>query len=76
MRLERFLSVIPSLSSPRLPLPVPSDGPPWVEWLLFAAFLSILALLYGVFTKLFPIVRSGRSARVGSRPCTRSTAVS
>ena len=69
MWLERFLIVIPSLSNPRLPLSAPSYGPSWVEWSLFAAFLSIFVLLYGVFTKLFPIVsiweiREGREHAV------------
>jgi molybdopterin-containing oxidoreductase family membrane subunit len=69
MWLERFLIVVPSLSNPRLPLSAPSYTPSWVEWSLFAAFLSIFVLLYGLFTKLFPIVsiweiREGREHSV------------
>ncbi len=56
MWLERFLIVVPSLSNPRLPLSASSYSPSWVEWSLFAAFVSIFILLYAVFTKLFPIV--------------------
>ena len=69
MWLERFLIVIPSLSNPRLPLAAPSYFPSFIEWSLFAAFLSMFILLYGVFTKLFPIVsiweiREGREHAV------------
>ena len=56
MWLERFLIVVPSLSNPRIPLTAPSYVPSWVEWSLFAAFVSMFILLYAVFTKFFPIV--------------------
>jgi Ni/Fe-hydrogenase subunit HybB-like protein len=70
MWLERFLIVVPSLSSPRLPLTAPSYIPSWVEWSLFAAFLSMFILLYALFTKFFPIVsiweiQEGREHSVG-----------
>jgi molybdopterin-containing oxidoreductase family membrane subunit len=69
MWLERFLIVIPSLSHPRLPLSGASYFPSWVEWSLLAAFVAMFALLYAVFTKLFPIVsiweiREGRERSV------------
>jgi Ni/Fe-hydrogenase subunit HybB-like protein len=69
MWLERFLIVVPSLSNPRLPLTASSYTPSWVEWSLFAAFISCFILLYAVFTKLFPIVsiweiREGREHAV------------
>ena len=69
MWLERFLIVVPSLSSPRLPLTAPSYVPSWVEWSLFAAFVSMFILLYALFTKFFPIVsiweiREGREHSV------------
>jgi Ni/Fe-hydrogenase subunit HybB-like protein len=56
MWLERFLIVVPSLSHPRLPLTAAAYVPSWVEWSLLAAFVATFLLLYGVFTKLFPIV--------------------
>jgi Ni/Fe-hydrogenase subunit HybB-like protein len=56
MWLERFLIVVPSLSHPRLPIDATTYAPSWVEWSLFAAFLSTFILLYAIFTKLFPIV--------------------
>ncbi|MHB0968931.1 MAG: NrfD/PsrC family molybdoenzyme membrane anchor subunit [Thermoanaerobaculia bacterium] len=56
MWLERFLIVVPSLSSPRLPMKASSYIPSWVEWSLFAAFISTFILLYALFTKFFPIV--------------------
>ncbi len=56
MWLERFLIVVPSLSNPRLPMTAAQYVPSWVEWSLFAAFVSLFILLYAVFSKLFPIV--------------------
>jgi len=69
MWLERFLIVVPSLSHPRLPIDAPRYTPSWVEWSLFAAFISTFILLYAIFTKLFPIVsiweiREGREMAV------------
>jgi molybdopterin-containing oxidoreductase family membrane subunit len=69
MWLERFLIVVPSLSSPRLTMTAPSYVPSWVEWSLFAAFVSMFILLYAVFTKFFPIIsiweiREGREHSV------------
>jgi Ni/Fe-hydrogenase subunit HybB-like protein len=69
MWLERFLIVVPSLSNPRVSLTAPSYVPSWVEWSLFAAFVSMFILLYAVFTKFFPIVsiweiREGREHSV------------
>ena len=70
MWLERFLIVVSSLSSPRLPMTAASYIPSWVEWSLFAAFISMFILLYTLFTKFFPIVsiweiREGREHSVG-----------
>ncbi|MBI2836984.1 MAG: polysulfide reductase NrfD [Acidobacteria bacterium] len=69
MWLERLLIVVPSLSNPRLPLTATTYFPSWVEWSMFAAFVSIFMLLYGLFTKLFPVVsiweiREGREHSV------------
>jgi len=69
MWLERFLIVVPSLSNPRLPMKAAAYIPSWVEWSLFAAFISMFILLYAVFSKLFPIVsiweiREGREHSV------------
>jgi molybdopterin-containing oxidoreductase family membrane subunit len=69
MWLERFLIVVPSLSNPRLPLAAAPYAPSWVEWSLFAAFLAFFILLYGLFTKLFPIIsiweiREGREQSI------------
>jgi molybdopterin-containing oxidoreductase family membrane subunit len=56
MWLERYLIVIPSLSSPRLARTDVAYSASWVEWSLLAAFVSFFIFLYAVFTKLFPIV--------------------
>ncbi len=69
MWLERWTIVVPSLSNPRLPGTEPSYFPSWVEWSIFAGSVAMFALLYMVFTKVFPIVsiweiREGRTAAV------------
>jgi molybdopterin-containing oxidoreductase family membrane subunit len=56
MWLERFTIVVPSLSMPRLPYASWIYLPSWVEWSVTAASFAMLALLYLVFLKLFPIV--------------------
>jgi molybdopterin-containing oxidoreductase family membrane subunit len=56
MYLERYIIVVPSLSNPRLPHEQAVYSPTWVEWLILAGCLSTFILLYGLFTKFFPIV--------------------
>lgn len=68
MWLERYLIVVPSLENPRLPL---GDGvslyePSWVEVSLLAGSAAGFALLFLVFSRLFPLLplwelRHGRS---------------
>jgi molybdopterin-containing oxidoreductase family membrane subunit len=56
MWLERFTIVVPSLSLPRLPYEAAGYLPSWIEWSLTAASFATLALLYVLFSKVFPIV--------------------
>jgi molybdopterin-containing oxidoreductase family membrane subunit len=56
MWLERFVIVVPTLTTPRLPSEIVLYHPTWVEWSLFAGCVAFFILLYMVFTKLFPIV--------------------
>ncbi len=56
MWLERLNIVVPSLSHPRLPYPHQVYIPSLVEWALFIAGLSIFALAFLVFSKLFPVI--------------------
>ena len=56
MYLERYIIVVPSLSNPRLPHEAVSYSPSWVEWSIFAGCFAAFILMYGLFTKLFPIV--------------------
>jgi molybdopterin-containing oxidoreductase family membrane subunit len=56
MYLERYIIVVPSLSTPRLQDDSVSYSPTWVEWCILAASLSSFILLYVLFTKFFPIV--------------------
>ena len=56
MWLERFLIVVPTLVRPRLPYATGSYTPSWVEISLFTGCIAAFALLYVLFTRLFPIV--------------------
>lgn len=56
MWLERFVVVLPTLSRPRLSPPVGFYMPTWVEIAISAAALAVFALLYVVFSQIFPIV--------------------
>jgi len=57
MWLERFVIIVPTLSRPRLPeLATGHYLPSWLEWgELFGSF-CMFALIYVLFTRLFPIV--------------------
>ena len=52
----RFLIIVPSLTRPYLPYPTGSYTPTWVEWSLVGGTFAIVALLYMLFTKLFPMM--------------------
>jgi molybdopterin-containing oxidoreductase family membrane subunit len=69
MWLERYVIVVPTLTTPRLPNEIVPYAPTWVEWSLFAGCIAFFILLYMVFTKLFPIVsiwevREGREKSI------------
>lgn len=58
---KRYLVVVPTLSSPFMPVQGMSAEwlyyrPTWVEWAITAASLAGFLLFYTVFSKLFPIV--------------------
>jgi molybdopterin-containing oxidoreductase family membrane subunit len=57
MWLERFLIVMPTLSHPHLPAAWGGMyDPTWVEIAITAATFAAMAMLYLVFSKLFPII--------------------
>ena len=56
MWLERFLIVIPSLSTPALPAAWGSYAPSWIELSITAGTFAAMALLYLLFVKAFPII--------------------
>lgn len=56
MWLERFLIIIPTLSFGRLPAAWGQYAPTWVEISITVATFCMMAALYLVFSKLFPIV--------------------
>ncbi|MFQ6616804.1 MAG: NrfD/PsrC family molybdoenzyme membrane anchor subunit [Fidelibacterota bacterium] len=56
MWLERLNIVVPSLASPRLPVPHQVYIPSLVEWALFIAGLTMFALAFLLFSKFFPVI--------------------
>lgn len=69
MWLERYIIVVPTLLSPRLPYAQATYQPTWVEWSITAGCFSLFILLYMCFTKIFPIVsiwevREGRKMAI------------
>jgi len=56
MWLERFVIVVPTLANPRLPAASGFYGPTWVEIAITAATFAAMAMLYMIFSKLFPII--------------------
>jgi len=56
MWLERYNIVVPTLTRPRLPSPLAAYTPTWVEWSVLLGSFALFALLYVVFSKLFPII--------------------
>lgn len=56
MWLERFNIVVPTLTRPRLPSPIATYHPTWVEWSVLIGSFAMFAMLYLLFSKIFPIV--------------------
>ncbi|MFQ5839065.1 MAG: hypothetical protein ACE5HJ_09855, partial [Thermoplasmata archaeon] len=56
MWIERLLIVVPSMAAPQVPFDWGIYQPTWVEWSITAASFAAFALLYAIFSKLFPIV--------------------
>jgi len=56
MWIERFLIVVPTLAAPQVPFDWGVYQPTWVEWSITAASIAGFALLYAIFSKVFPIV--------------------
>ncbi|HEV2448719.1 MAG TPA: NrfD/PsrC family molybdoenzyme membrane anchor subunit [Candidatus Sulfopaludibacter sp.] len=56
MWLERFIIVVPTLANPRLPAASGFYSPTWVEVAITAATFAAMAMLYMIFSKLFPII--------------------
>ena len=59
--IKRFVIIVPTLQNPFLPIQRAPAGwafyrPSWVEWSITAAALAGFALIYILFSKVFPIV--------------------
>jgi molybdopterin-containing oxidoreductase family membrane subunit len=56
MWLKRFIIVIPSMALPLMPYEWGSYHPTWVEWSITAAAFAGFALLFVVFSRIFPVI--------------------
>jgi molybdopterin-containing oxidoreductase family membrane subunit len=56
MWMERFTVVVPSLTRPRLPYGIATYKPTVEEWAITAGCVALFALLYALFTKVFPVI--------------------
>ena len=56
MWFERLLIVVPAMATPQVPVAWGTYTPTWVEWSITAGAIAGFALLYAVFSKLFPLV--------------------
>jgi molybdopterin-containing oxidoreductase family membrane subunit len=59
MWLMRYIIVVPTLSTPFSPAPTGvnlSYIPTWVEWSITAGGFAAFALMYLVFSKIFPVI--------------------
>ena len=56
MWFERLLIVVPAMATPQMPVAWGTYTPTWVEWSITAGAIAGFALLYAVFSKLFPLV--------------------
>ena len=56
MWLERFLIIVPPLSTPALPAAWGDYAPSWIEVSITAGTFAAMALLYLLFVKVFPII--------------------
>ena len=78
MWLKRYVIVVPTLASPLMPAMTPTGHtltyvPTWVEWSITAAGFAGVALLYTLFSKVFPIVSIWEVAE--SQPSNETQAV-
>ncbi|HEV8353006.1 MAG TPA: NrfD/PsrC family molybdoenzyme membrane anchor subunit [bacterium] len=56
MWLKRYLIVVPSLAVAQTPIEAIGYRPTWVEWSILAGTFAGFALLYLVFSRVFPII--------------------
>ena len=61
MWIKRFIIVVPTLSSPFLPVTLPPGQhfgyvPTWVEWAITVGGFACFSLLYAAFSKFVPVV--------------------
>jgi len=56
MWLKRYLIVVPSLNVAQTPIEAIAYHPTWVEWSILAGTFAGFALLYLIFSRVFPII--------------------
>jgi Ni/Fe-hydrogenase subunit HybB-like protein len=77
---KRYLIVVPTLSSPFLPVQrIPWEWshyrPTWVEWSITAAAVAVFLLIYTFFSKLFPMISVWETREADARPAETAPAV-
>jgi hypothetical protein len=70
MWLKRYIIIVPTLYSPRIPIQnVPWEWahyqPSWVEWSITAGAFATFILLYTLFSKMFPVVSIWETSEEG-----------
>jgi molybdopterin-containing oxidoreductase family membrane subunit len=56
MWIERYMIVVPTLGTPRMVSASGGYSPTWVELAITAATFAAMAMLYLIFSKMFPII--------------------
>ncbi len=73
MWIERYLIIVPTLSTPEISGPWGAYTPTWVEVTITVGALAGFILLYTLFSKVFPIVSSWELAEESVKPRAAST---
>ena len=79
--LERYVIVIPTLSTPPLPIQgIPPEwmhySPSWVEWSITTAAFAAFLLVYSLLSKLFPMISIWETREMETVPVREPRAVS
>jgi len=68
MWVERFLIVVPTMMTPQTEFAWHLYSPTWVEWSITAGAVAGFALMYALFSKVFPIISIWEVTEVVEKP--------